>query len=111
LSVLGTAHTTGVGSGLNSLEIGYLNNNARLDIAVVYLLSNTIGIFLGFGNEPFAGVKTRTTGDGSQPHSVAFGDVKKNGRSDIFVANYGTNNVLLLYGYGHGTFRNETSYL
>jgi hypothetical protein len=102
--LLGTAYTTGIGSGPYALAIGDFNNDTRLDIAVANLLSNNIGVFLGFGSEPYAGVTTYFTGAGSQPHSVAVGDFNSDGRSDIVIANYGTNNVLILLGYGSGIF-------
>ena len=72
--------------------------------------TNNIGIFLGYGSEPFAGVTTFTTGDDSQPQSVAIGDFNNDSRSDIVVANYGTNNMGIFLGYGNGVFNPMISY-
>ncbi|CAF4329263.1 unnamed protein product, partial [Rotaria sordida] len=47
---------------------------------------------------------------GSPPCTVAVGDFDNNNITDIAIANYGTNNVFLLYGYGNGLFGNQTSY-
>ncbi len=41
---------------------------------------------------------------------IAIADFDNDNTSDIVVANSGTNNVLILYGFGNGTFGNEESY-
>jgi hypothetical protein len=107
----GKAYSTGSGSAPNSLAVGDFNNDTRLDIVVANYLSNNIGVFLGSGHEPFAGVTVYTTGDGSQPDSVAVGDFNNDGWSDIVVANYGTDNVGILLGRGNAIFDTMISYL
>ncbi len=57
---------------------------------------NNIEVFLGYSSQPFAGVTTDNTDDGSQPHSVALGDLNHDGWPDIVVGNYGTDNVGIL---------------
>jgi hypothetical protein len=109
--LLGTAYSTGIGSQPYALGIGNFNNDTRLDIAVVNFQSNTIGVFLGYGNQLFAGLTTYTTGDGSQPHLVATGDFNNDGRLDIVVANYGTDNVGILLGRRDGIFDPIITYL
>jgi hypothetical protein len=102
--LLGTAYSTGIESLPYGLAIGNFNNDNRLDIAVANYESNDIGIFLGHGNEPFASITEYTTGDGSEPHSVALGDLNNDGHLDIVVANYGTNNVGVLLGHSNTVF-------
>ena len=108
--LLGTIYSTGIGSGPFSLAIGDFNNDTRLDIVVANYLLNNIGVYLGYGYEPFAGVTEYTTGDGSQPHSVAVGDFNSDNWLDIVVANYGTDTVGILIGYGHGVFNDMITY-
>ncbi|CAF4155908.1 unnamed protein product, partial [Rotaria sordida] len=108
--LLGTAYQTGHGSAPYVLTIGDFNNDSRLDIAVVNEKSNNINIFLGYGREPYAGVTSYWTGSGSQPHSIAIGDLNNDGRSDIVVANYGTHNVGVLLGRSHGVFEPMRTY-
>ncbi|CAF4701818.1 unnamed protein product [Rotaria sp. Silwood1] len=102
--LLGTACRTGLGSSPYALAIGDFNNDSRLDIAVVNEKSNETNIFLGYGRELYAGVTSYNVGFGSQPYSVAIGDVNNDGRSDIVVANFGTDNIAILLGCSHGVF-------
>jgi hypothetical protein len=102
--LLGTAYSTGIESIPYALAIGDFNNDTRLDIAVPNQQSNDIEVFLGHGNEPFASVTEYTTGDRSQPHSIALGDFNNDGHLDIVVANYGTNNVGVLLGRSNTVF-------
>ncbi|CAF3725702.1 unnamed protein product [Rotaria sordida] len=108
--LLGTAYQTGHGSAPYVLTTGDFNNDSRLDIAVVNEKSNNIDIFLGYGREPYAGVTSYWTGSGSQPYSIAIGDLNNDGRSDIVVANYGTHNVGVLLGRSHGVFEPMRTY-
>jgi hypothetical protein len=102
--LLGTTHSTGIGSQPFALAIGDLNKDGRLDIAVANRAANNIGIFFGNGSEPFGGVISYPTGDGSQPHSVAIGDLNNDGWSDIVTANYGNDNISVLFGRRNGIF-------
>jgi hypothetical protein len=108
--LLGTLYSTGFRSQPFALATGDFNNDSRLDIAVVNSNSNNIGVFLGNGAQPFGGVTTYPTGDESQPHSVAVNDLNNDGWSDVVVANYGTDNVGILLGSGHGMFDIMTTY-
>jgi hypothetical protein len=108
--LLGTAYSTGWGSGSNALATGDFNKDGRLDIAVTNPVSNNIGVFLGDENETFASITIYTAGDGLQPQSVAVSDFNNDGQSDIAVANYGTNNVGILLGVGDGHFGTMMTY-
>jgi streptogramin lyase len=102
--LLGTAYSTGIGSTPVALAIADFNNDTRLDIAVANQQSNNIAVCLGNGSESFAGLTTYSTGDGSQPHLVAFSDLNNDGWLDIVIANYGTNNVGVLLGRSNTVF-------
>jgi hypothetical protein len=47
---------------------------------------------------------------GSNPLSVAVADFNNDTRLDIVVANFDSNNVSVLLGYGNGSFANQTTY-
>ena len=50
------------------------------------------------------------TGDGSHPYSTATDDLNNDGYSDIVIANYGTDNVGILFGQRNGVFDSMMSY-
>jgi hypothetical protein len=49
-------------------------------------------------------------GAGSAPSSVVRGDFNGDGKSDLAVTNYGSNNVSILLGNGNGTFHNAVNF-
>ncbi|CAF1344476.1 unnamed protein product [Rotaria sp. Silwood1] len=87
-----------------SIAVGDFNNDTILDIVVANLGSDNVGIFLGWSDGSFSNQKTFTTGFSSQPNAVAVGDFNNDTLLDIIVANYGTNNIGVLLGYGNGFF-------
>jgi hypothetical protein len=97
-----TIHFTG--SSPRSLAVGDFNNDTRLDIVVANSNDNNVGILLGYGNGLFTNQTTYSTGISSQPYSVAVGDFDSDTLLDIIVANYRANDVVVLLGYGNGTF-------
>ncbi|CAF4396091.1 unnamed protein product [Rotaria sp. Silwood2] len=108
--LLGTEYQTGVGSTPYAFAIGDFENDFRLDVAVANEKSNDISIFLGYDRELYAGITLYSTGLGSQPHSVAIGDLNEDGLSDIVVANYRTDNIGILFGRNDGVFDTITTY-
>ena len=97
-------------SNPQSVAVGDFNDDRRLDIAVANYWSNTIDIFLGYGDGTFSSQMTYSTGIGSGPYSIAVGDFNNDSRLDIVVANYWTNNIGVFLGYGNGTFSSQTTY-
>jgi hypothetical protein len=89
-----------------AVAVGDINNDDRLDIVVANNDANNIGVLLGYGNGSFSVIKTYSTGEGSTPYAVAVIDIDIDGRLDIIVANYGTDNVGIFFGYGNGSFEN-----
>jgi hypothetical protein len=102
--LLGTAYSTNTGSQPFALAIGDFNNDTEIDIAVANNIASNIEVFLGYVSQYFAGVTTYSTGKGSQPHSIAVGDLNNDGWSDVVVANYATDNVGVLLGTSKGMF-------
>ena len=98
--LLGITYSTGTGSLPNSLAIADFNNDTRLDFVVANCGSNNLVVFVVYGYQPFAGVTKYSTDDGSMPHSVAIADFNNDNWLDIIVANYGTDNFGIFFGYG-----------
>ena len=100
----------GDGSRPSSVALGHFNNDTILDIAIANSATNTIGILLGYGNRMFSSVTTYSTGDDSNPLSLAVGDFNNDSRTDIVVANSNANNVVVLIGHGDGNFSTSMTY-
>jgi len=105
-----TTFSTGNNSGPSSVAVTDFNNDDQLDIAVTDLNTDNIGIFFGYGNGSFANQQTYSTGNDSNPISIAIGDFNDDKQFDIVVANFNTNNIGILLGSGKGTFANLQTY-
>ncbi|CAF2841430.1 unnamed protein product [Rotaria sp. Silwood2] len=100
-------YTTGISSGPSAVAVGDFNNDSRLDIAVANYGTSNVGVLLGYDNGTFSNQMIYETGINSGPNALAIGDFNNDGRLDIAVANYGTNNVGVFLGYGSGTFADQ----
>jgi hypothetical protein len=78
-----------------------LNNDGKLDLAVVNLQSNTVSILLGNGDGTFQPQVSYRTG--AAPYSLAVGDFNGDGKPDVATADDST--ASLLIGNGDGTFQ------
>jgi hypothetical protein len=101
---------TGFKTQVPSIAVKDFNNDSRLDCAVAISRKDQIGILLRDKNGPFGQYTTFSTGIASYPSAVAVQDFDKDGRLDIAVANYQTNNICILLGYGDGSFMNCKTY-
>ncbi len=90
-----------------SVAVGDFNNDTWLDIVVANNAVNNIAIFLGYGNGTFLTGMTYSTGSDSAPYMVAVGDFNSDHRSDIAVANFGSNSVGIFLGLGDGSFESQ----
>ncbi|CAF4556191.1 unnamed protein product [Rotaria sp. Silwood2] len=89
-----------------SMAVGDFNNDTRVDIVFSGCNSNTVGVFLGYGNGSFGNLMTYPTGSYSTQYSLAVGDMNNDTMLDIVVANYDNNNLGVFIGHGNGTFAN-----
>lgn len=85
-----------------------LNDDEKMDLAVVDSLDNTISILLGNGNGTFQSAVNYAVGQ--SPFGVTAGDFNNDQKEDIAVANSGGNNVSILLGKGDGTFQAAINY-
>ncbi len=93
----------GSSPGPTWIAAGDFNDDGDLDLAVT-TSSNTVDISLGNGDGTFQAYTSISTGDGTNPQSVAVADLDGDGNLDLVVACYGANAVGVLLGNGDGTF-------
>ena len=95
-----------IGAGAQSVAIGDLNRDGKLDLAVPY--ANGVAVLFGNGNGTL-GTRTDLTA-GANPYSVAIGDPNGDGEADLAVACSGSNAVSVIPGNGDGTFGAKTDW-
>jgi FG-GAP-like repeat len=98
---------TGSSSSPYSIAAGDLNNDTLVDLVVANYGTDSVGVFLGYGNGSFMNHSLHSTGFGSRPYSVAVADINNDTLRDIVVANQGTNNIGIFLGYGNGLFADQ----
>jgi hypothetical protein len=101
-------YTTNIPSHPKSVVIADLNNDKQLDIIVGNFGTNTVNIFLEYGNGTFSSQPIYSTLDDPGISSVAVGDFNNDSQPDIVVTNYWTYTFSVFLGYGNGTFSNPT---
>jgi len=101
----------GTGTYPYSVAIGDFNGDGKPDLVTANNGSNTVSILLGNGDGSFGPSTDFATGDSySNPVSVAIGDLDRDGRPDLAVANSGHNTVAVLLGNGDGSFGPKTEF-
>ena len=88
-----------------SVAVGDLNRDNILDIVVANYLSNSIGIFIGYGDGTFTNQASYFLLNVSTPSWVVVDDINNDNILDVVVANYGQGSIGLFFGHGNGSFR------
>ncbi|CAF2133790.1 unnamed protein product, partial [Rotaria magnacalcarata] len=86
-----------------------LNNDTQLDMVSANYGTHSISILYGFGNGEFTSPNRYTTDYDSLPSSVVSGEFNNDNYVDITVANYGTDNIVILFGNNNNTFANQVT--
>ena len=103
-------YPTGINSYPFSIGLGDFNNDSRIDVVVSNMLSDNMGILLGYASVDFVSTAATSIGEGSQPVSIAVGDFNHDTHLDVVVADSGTDNIIVLHGSGYGTFLSQEAY-
>jgi hypothetical protein len=106
-----TIHSTGYDSDSSSIAIGDFDHDNIPDIAITNNASNNILVLISYIIYPTANQVKYQTGTGSNPASIAVGDLNNDNHSDIVVANTGNNSTGIFLNLGDGTFGHEINYL
>ncbi|CAF5005919.1 unnamed protein product, partial [Rotaria sp. Silwood1] len=93
--------------GPRSVALGDFDNDTILDMAIANHIVNKIAVYLGNGDSSFRNPTMYSTGSYSSPYMVTVADFNNDNRSDIAVANFGTNNIGIFHGFGNGSFASQ----
>lgn len=104
-----TSYPTILGSYPISIAVKDLNDDSCLDAIVANMVTSSIEIFIGQCDGTFKRKISYSTAQIFLPMSIALSDFNNDNFTDICVANYGSNTVGILFGYGNGTFGNQLS--
>jgi hypothetical protein len=88
----------------SSVAAGDFNLDGKPDLAVVSNCFNNVTILLGNGSGGFTEAAGSPVTAGASAESVAVGDFNLDGKPDLVVTNFGSNNVTILLGNGSGGF-------
>jgi hypothetical protein len=93
------------------VQAGDLNGDGNLDLVVANMNSNSIGIYLGTGLGTFTRPSTATypTG-GSGPIPISIVDLNRDSHMDLVVGHQVSNNIIVYFGNGNGTFGQNLTY-
>ena len=92
-----------------SATVGDLNNDGKLDVAVVHQsYASTVSVLLGNGDGTFQPAVDFSTGN--SPNCVRVGDLNNDGNLDLVTTSGSSATVWVLLGNGNGTFQAAMDY-
>ncbi|CAF4622396.1 unnamed protein product, partial [Rotaria sp. Silwood2] len=103
-------YSTGDGSAPRAINIGYFNNDTRLDIVVSMALSNQIGILLNVGNGSFTNPAMFDIEASSYPVGIGVGDLNNDNWTDVMVVHKFLPNIAIFLGSGERIFASHNIY-
>jgi acetyl esterase/lipase len=88
----------------DSMAVGDFNRDGKPDVVQTNVIAGSVSVFLGDGRGGFTRPLLSNEPVGMNPTFVVAGDLDLDGYLDLAVANYGSNNVVILRGNGGGGF-------
>lgn len=105
-----TKYSSSFNAGSTSIVLFDYNNDSYLDVFITETLVNSIRIFSGTKSGTFPETIDIMTGPSSAPSALYITDLNHDNYADLLVSYYGQNGVIILYGYGNGTFIYQQGY-
>ncbi len=102
--------STGSSPHPRAIALADLKKHNQLDITMTNYGLNNLEVLLQDTDKTFSIQRMFSTGALSLPNSVAVGDFNSDSELDITVANSGTGNIGVLYGYGNGSFMSQITF-
>lgn len=102
----GGANTIVLPAGLHptSIAIDDFDGDNKTDLAVTSWENNNVSILFGNGDGNFSRTKTVGLGEGIGSYSVKTGDFNGDGKADLAVAKFNSNEISVVLGNGNGEF-------
>ncbi len=103
-----------VGGYYPNVTIGDFNGDGKPDLATANLSStlgqgpSSVSVLLGNGDGSFQPAQSFTLA--AEPGSLSVGDFNGDGKADLVVTDYNSNNVSVLLGDGDGTFQSAQNF-
>ncbi|CAF1034096.1 unnamed protein product [Adineta steineri] len=91
----------------DSMASGFLNDDNYLDLVLVTVNSHNIVILLGSGDGSFMKIVSSPNGNNFTPREVIISDVNNDNISDIAMTDINHSDIVILLGYGNGSFFNS----
>ena len=100
-----------INNGGDSVDIGDVNNDGKLDIVTANASSTNLSVLLGNGDGTYKFQQNFAPGGGGfAANRVTLGDVNNDGKLDIATISSNGSSVYVLLGSGDGTFNNGSQF-
>lgn len=93
-----------------SIAAGDFNNDLLTDLVMAFYGTSSVGVFLATFNTSFEYKTTCPTESSARPKAITTGDFNNDTHIDIIIADYGTQDITMLFNYGDGNFSAQRVY-